>query len=145
MCMRCDGYSWEEIDRHTDLMIRVNGYVTIQVEGPRSWSYTIGAVESWDQPDLLVTGVDPALQLLLVHAVADDYVVHGEIRDQTLDDLDLELVAIHESHFDEGLVAQWEHRYSTRPAPGDIVQVVPGDSWFCDHHSGHVARLDAPT
>ena len=144
MCMRCDGYSWEEIDRHTDLMIRVNGYIAIHVEGPRSWTYTIGANESWDQPDLVVVGVEPALQQILIHALADDYRVHGEIRDETVHDLDLEIVAVHESHVDQGLVAEWEQRYSMVPRPGDVVQIVPGPSWFCDRHAGQAVRLDKP-
>lgn len=144
MCMRCDGYSWEEIERHTDLMIRVNGYITIQVDGPRPWTYTIGAAESWDQPDLVVIGGEPAWQQVLVHAVADDYVVHGEVLDATLQALDVELVAVHESHLDGGLVAEWEHRYSRRAGPGDIVQVVPGRDWFCDRHAAGVVRLDEP-
>lgn len=142
MCMRCDGYSWDEIDRHTDLMIRVHGYVMVQVEGPSPWTYTIGAFESWDQPELLVVDLEPELQKVLVHAVADDYVRRGEIGDDTLDLLDLKLIAVHESHFDDGLVGRWEDRYSMRAQAGDFVQIVPGASWFCGHHEGAMRRLD---
>lgn len=142
MCMRCDGYSWDEIDRHTDLMIRVHGYLMIHVEGPAAWTYTIGAFESWDQPELLVVDLEPAAQQLLTHAVADDYVRDGEVHDETLDLLDVELVAVHESHLVDGMVAAWEERYSMLPQTGDFVQVVPGRSWFCDRHVDLVRRLD---
>ena len=143
MCMRCDGYSWDEIDRHTDLMIRVHGYLMLHVgDQAGSWTYTIGTIESWDQPELIVLDVEPELQAVLVHAVADDYVRHGEVRDDTLDMLDVELVPVDESHFTAGMVAAWEERYSMVPQAGDFVQIVPGSSWFCPAHAARVRRLD---
>ena len=144
MCMRCDGYGWEEIERHTDLVIRVHGYTTVHVEAEAPWSYTIGAFESWDQPELLIVDIDPAAQKLLIAAVADDYVDHGEISGSTVDLLDVELVVVDESHFAGGMVAGWEDRYSMSAAAGDFVQIVPGPSWFCRAHQGLVRRLDEP-
>ena len=35
MCMRCDGYSWEEIDRSTDLVIQVHGFQLLQGTRPK--------------------------------------------------------------------------------------------------------------
>jgi hypothetical protein len=140
--MRCDGYSWEEIERHTDLVIRVHGFTTIQVEARPPWTYTIGAGESWDQPELIVVDIDPAIQKALVYAVADDYVEFGEIRPGTLELLDVELATVDDSHFVDGLVAAWEHRYSMAASTGDFVQLVPGSSWFCDDCEPKLRRLD---
>ena len=142
MCMRCDGYSWEEIERHTDLVIRVHGFMMIHVEDDPPWTYTVGAFESWDQPELIVVDIEATIQKALVQAVAEDYADFGEIRAETLDLLDVELVTVDESHFAEGLVGGWEARYSMSASTGDFVQVVPGRSWFCDDCAPRVRRLD---
>lgn len=144
MCMRCEGFSWEEIERHTDLVIRVHGYLLQQVEAVRPWTYTIGCRESWDRPELLIVDVVADVQAILLQAVADDYVVHGALRADSLATLDVEVVAVDASHFRDGLVAAWEHRYAMAARTGDFLQVVPGPSWFCDHHAGRVRRLDRP-
>lgn len=142
MCMRCDGYSWEEIERHTDLVIRVHGFMMIHVEDVPPWTYTIGAFESWDQPELIVIDVDSPMQKALIHAVAEDYVDFGEIRQATLDLLDVEIATVDESHFSDGLVAAWESRYSMAASTGDFVQLVPGPSWFYGDCVSKVRRLD---
>ena len=142
MCMRCDGYSWEEIERHTDLVIRVHGFTTVHVEDRSPWTYTIGAFESWDQPELIVVDIEPLIQKTLVLAVADDYVDFGEIRPATLEMLDVELVTVDESHFVDGLVGGWERRYSMAASTGDFVQLVPGPSWFCGECAPSLRRLD---
>lgn len=142
MCMRCDGYSWDEIDRHTDLLIRVHGFMMIHVETASPWTYTVGAFESWDQPELLMVDMDAEVQKTLVQAVADNYVVFGELREDTLAMLDVEIVVVDESHLRDGLVAQWEDRYSISAFTGDFVQIVPGASWARGGRGAPIRRLD---
>ncbi|MDG2028311.1 MAG: DUF4262 domain-containing protein [Acidimicrobiales bacterium] len=142
MCMRCDGYSWDEIDRHTDLLIRVHGFMMIHVETASPWTCTVGAFESWDQPELLMVDMDAEVQKTLVQAVADDYVVFGELREDTLAMLDVEIVVADESHLRDGLVAQWEDRYSMSAFTGDFVQIVPGASWARGGRGAPIRRLD---
>ena len=150
MCMRCDGYSWEEIERRTDLMIRIHGFTTIHVEAESPWTYTLGAYESWDQPELLIVDIDAATQsaealaLKVTHPLLHDYVDLGEIQPATLDLLDVELIAVDASFFHDGLVAAWESRYNLSAVTGDFVQIVPGPSWFCETCVDRVRRLDAP-
>ncbi len=144
MCLRCEGYSWEEIERHTDLVIRVHGFMAVHVEAPAPWTYTVGAFESWDQPELLVVDIEAPIQKALVHAVAEDYVDFGEITHDTLELLDVELVTVDESHFTDGLVGRWEDRYSMSAATGDFVQLLPGPSWTCEECASALRRLDAP-
>lgn len=144
MCMRCDGYSWEEIERHMDLVIRVHGYLIQQVEDEPSWTYTIGIRESWSRAELLVVDIGAHAQARLISAVADDYVAHGVILAATLDLLDLELVDVDESHFADGLVAAWEDRYSMSARTGDFLQIVPGESWYGDCCAVRSRRLDIP-
>ena len=145
MCMRCDGYSSEEIERHSDLLIRVHGFLIQQVEADPPWTYTIGAHESWSRPELIVLDIDAGAQARLIRAVADDYLTFAEIRPSTLELLDIELVTVHEAHFGGGLVAAWEERYSLSATTGDFLQIVPGRSWFCDRHEAMVRRLDDPS
>lgn len=141
MCMRCDGYSWEEIDRHHDLVIRVHGYLIQQVDDVKPWTYTVGITESWGRPELLMVDVEPEVQAMLIKAVADDHIDHGDVRPSTLDLLDVELVVVDERHFRNGMVATWEDRYSRSATTGDFLQVVPGPGWFCEHHAARVRRL----
>jgi hypothetical protein len=142
--MRCNGYSWEEIDRHTDLVIRVHGFTSVHVEAVSPWTYTVGAYESWDQPELLVVDVDPVIQKALIAAVAEDYADFGEIQESTLELLDIELLPVDGSHFARGLVGAWEERYCLSAVTGDFVQIVPGQSWCCDDCTERVRRLDEP-
>ena len=144
MCMRCDGHGWDEIERHTDLVIRVHGYLLQQVEAARPWTYTIGCRESWGRPELLIVDVAVDVQAIVLKAVADDYVAFGDIRSDTLDLLDVDLAVVDAHHFDDGLVAGWEGRYARAARTGDFLQVVLGPSWFCDDHQRLVRRLDGP-
>ena len=142
MCMRCDGYSWEEIARHTDLAIRIHGFTTVHVESERPWTYTVGALESWDQPELIVVDIDATVQKALIQAVGGEYVELGEIRSETLELLDVELITVDASHFADGLVAAWEGHYSMAASTGDFVQLVPGSSWFWGDRGPVQRRLD---
>ena len=107
-----------------------------------SWTYTVGAFESWDQPELLMVDMDAEVQKTLVQAVADDYVVFGELREDTPAMLDVEIVVVDESHLRDGLVAQWEDRYSISAFTGDFVQIVPGASWARGGRGAPIRRLD---
>ncbi|MEM7141937.1 MAG: DUF4262 domain-containing protein [Actinomycetota bacterium] len=139
MCLRCDGFEWDEIDRRTDLLIRVHGYMLVHVEAAAPWTYTVGARESWDRPELVMVDMAAEMQKTLVGAVADDYVMFGEIRDDTLDLLDVELAVVDASHLSAGLVATWEQHYAMSASTGDVVQIIPGPSWRCSR----VRRLDS--
>lgn len=142
MCMRCEGYSWEEIDRHNDLVIRVHGYLIQKVvDEDESWTYTVGLDESWGHPDLVCVDIVQDVQVALIRALASEIAERGEIESQVLDDLDLELVTVDESHFADGMVGVWERRYDRRALTGDFLQIVPGPSWFCGVHRAMVRRL----
>lgn len=144
MCMRCEGYSDEEIERHQDLVIRVHGFMIQQVQDHPPWTYTVGIRESWTRPELLMVDIDAEVQAILILAVADDLAAHGDIRPDTLELLDVELATVDEAHFRDGMVGVWEDRYSMSARTGDFVQIVPGPSWFCERHAAAVRRLDHP-
>lgn len=150
MCLKCDGYSDEELDRQQDLAIRVNGYQYLNVYDPGhveeidgSWTYTIGLAESFGQPDFLCIGVKPERQAAIVKALGDCIVEDGFLDPAVLTDLDVSLVPVHQDHLTDGLVGAWEHRYGMAEA-GDFLQVIPGASWYCRCHPANVQRMDDP-
>ena len=98
MCLRCDGYSEDDVLRAIDLNVRVHGFHICAVEGTRPWTYTIGVPESAGHPDLVVTDVETEQAgELLWHVVRHIDDVGG------LDAADLEadgirVVPVHPSH-----------------------------------------------
>lgn len=145
MCMRCEGYSEEEIDRSIDLVIRVHGYLIQQVTDEyHPWTYTVGIQENHGQAELLCVDIDLAAQARLVKTLADDVARCGRVREVLLRALDVELVEVDEAHLRDDLVVVWEDRYDRSAQRGDFLQIVPGPSWFCDHHAQEVRRLDDP-
>ncbi len=148
MCMKCNGYSQEEIERQQDLQIRVHGYTYVHVYDPDpdaidgTWTYSIGLNESFGQPDLIVVGIGPNRQVSLLRAVADS-IVAGNFDNSFLAKLDVSLVTVHEDHFPDGLVAEWEDRYGDAKR-GDFLQIVPGESWYCPCCPG-AEMMDDPT
>ena len=84
MCLRCDGYSEEQIRRRRDLTIRVHGWLMAVVEdddGP-GWTYTVGLTESFGHPELLCVGVEADVQQTLVQSMADEIAESGHVNGQ---------------------------------------------------------------
>jgi len=146
--MRCDGYSLEEFRRHVDLTIRVNGYLIQQVADDLDddeWTYTVGVADSWGHPDLLIVDGPLEVQSQLVAELVTDVRDHGQISPELLDDLDLSLVPVHESHFASGIVGIWEDHHSRAATNGDFLQIRFGPVWLCPHSSAAVSdRMDQP-
>lgn len=142
MCVRCEGFSDDEIERREDLLIRVHGYVVVQVTAARPWSYTMGVTESWGHPELVMVDIDPVVQAQLLTSLVEDLPVMGRLSPESLRGLDVDLVAVHEAHLDRGLLSAWEHRYSRRARADDVRQVVPGSSWFGAGATTGGRRLD---
>ncbi len=127
--MKYSGFSWEEIERHTDLVIRVHGFMAQQVSGAeRAWTYTVGITESWDHPELLCVDGPGETQANLIGVTADDIEEFGAVRPATLESHDIELVPVEERHLRYGLVASWEARYQRSAATGDFLRIVLGTS-----------------
>ena len=148
MCMKCDGYSQEDLDQQQDLTIRVHGYSYIHVYDPDdpqcidgSWTYTIGLKENFGQPEFIIVGIETDRQVALIKALAES-IVASAFDDSVLAELDVSLIAVHEDHFADGLVGEWEVRYGSAQR-GDFMQIVPGDSWYCRCCPG-VEMMDDP-
>jgi hypothetical protein len=70
MCDICDGMTHDESNLKTMRAIDQYGWSVVGVQcGPRvGWAYTIGLLESFDHPELVVVGLDwPGCGVLLNH------------------------------------------------------------------------------
>ena len=80
MCLQCDGYSHEEAMRALDLMIRTYGWALQQVNDvSTSWCYTVGLVENYQHPELVLMDVDPDVQGSLMTQLVEGITTCGEL------------------------------------------------------------------
>ena len=61
MCLKCDGWSDDEIHDHYEEVIAEYGWMVQHVGGGSlsrpPWSYTIGLSQGWDHPELVAVGL----------------------------------------------------------------------------------------
>jgi hypothetical protein len=59
MCMMCDGYSSDEVNQWYADAIAVHGWAIAGVEDETitGWAYTMGLVDGFDHPELIVVGM----------------------------------------------------------------------------------------
>ena len=128
--------------RKIDLAIRVYGWYFTQIEADPPWSYTIGLLQTWHHPELVVTDMDhqPAAALLRwAVALIEQF---GRLEPAELASHGIEVVEVVPEHLESDLFGGWANFYGGLPAPGSFVQIVPPAGWFCEHHRGMVRRLD---
>jgi len=144
MCLRCDGYSEDDVNRMVDLHIRVYGYHVTQVEDRDPWCYTIGLEQSFGHPEVVTTTLKMSAQVELIQTVAAMLTGTGEIDHAQLGRLGIRLVPVHRGHLATGLVGGWEAFYARPATPGSFLQVLPPKNWLCPCHRNAVTRLDRP-
>ncbi|MBA2427455.1 MAG: DUF4262 domain-containing protein [Actinobacteria bacterium] len=74
MCMMCEGASLDDVRFHIHGLIEGSGWAVIPVEGNtpyRSWAYTVGLVQTFDHPELVVVGLDPLAAGRLLNSIGD--------------------------------------------------------------------------
>lgn len=133
MCLQCDGFTEEEVARSHDLIIRVHGFVRLQVaEGGETWTYSVGLWENSGFPELFCAGVSPELQNQLVQTLGEEVLEHGYVAPEVLTDLDLALAPV---QLEPDMVGMWCNRYHRAPEADEFRLIIPGASWFCcaDH------------
>lgn len=139
MCLRCDGYSEQDVLRNIELTIATYGwYVQGVVNGPDErgpeWCYSIGLAENYGLPELAVIGPEYSVGVHLVNAAAE-CLLDG----YTLDDMAAELGGrhgvVHQSHIDSGdWFGTWSTYHGHLPEPGLFVQVFAPSGMFCACH-----------
>jgi hypothetical protein len=137
MCMKCDGYSDDQIARKLELTILTNGWAVRGVEPSDDpdatlaggWAFTIGATESFGLPELIITEFEfPEAHYILNGAV--EFLRYGGTLDGLVDDHIL-WAPVHDDHLTTDLFnSYWDH-YREPPKPGQMLQLFPSTSDHC--------------
>jgi hypothetical protein len=143
MCLQCDGYSFEDVMRATDLDIRTHGWHHVLVEDDKPWSYTIGLRESYHHPELVVVDLDRPSQIELVQWACRSIEECGSIDDIEARFLGIEIATVHDVHLASNeWFGSWHSFYGEQPPSGSFLQLFPPPSWECACHRGASRRLD---
>jgi hypothetical protein len=136
MCEICDGMTGETSRRQRRESIDRYGWAVVLVEAEpvsSAWAYTVGLVESFDHPELIVTGLAPWPAGALLNELAD-YVRRGGRL--TPGDIvsdphrkPLRFGKVHDAHWDHGTFAMWrdlyEHLGPPYPEPHAVEVILP--------------------
>lgn len=130
MCLYCDGYSDGEVRRDLELRIAAYGWgvegVEAPVDGPgEPWAYTVGLVEGFGVPELLVVGLGFREACHLLNRCGS-VLAKGGTPDDLWDEFALraEVVADHLLTGTD-LVNSWTWFYGSPPMQGQFLQLVP--------------------
>ncbi len=139
MCSICDGGTFEESRRFIELTIIDYGWALRGVHPAADdpdgahWTHTIGLLESFNHPELVLTDVEYETAGALVNELGED-IRAG--RDITKDNrLGCTFRDVHPAHLDSELLAAWFNNYGYPPAPGQVWQVVLPDAAYCAVHA----------
>jgi hypothetical protein len=124
MCFMCDGGTMQEWCDDTARRIHEYGFTLMCVDGRRSsWTYTIGLVETFGHPELVITELSDYAPEILTHLVHD--VRRGErfevgAPDASVHGIPLRVGAVHPTQWIHGRFNMWEEYYGHR---GDALQL----------------------
>lgn len=128
-----------------DLQIRVHGWALVQVAGDGdSWCYTVGLLENYGHAELTILDVDAGLQVQVANHLVSLIVEHGHVPEIDRRTEGIELLEVHDDHLRSEFFGTWANRYGSLPAPGEFLQVLLPDDYFCSWHAARLRRLDRP-
>ena len=127
-----------------DLTIRTFGWQLTQITDTNPWSYTIGLLESYDHPELMVTGLELELQNVVIRKIVDSIEKTGNVDHAFLEDEGFTLVEVHPNHLAGDWFGTWSNFYERIPTPGSFLQIVPPSDWFCDCHTHSMPHFELP-
>lgn len=156
MCEICNGATLHEVLDRIDDDIRRRGWAIQGVEGSRHgggdrpWAYSIGLIERYGHPELVVIDLAVGACLGLVDELAarvatgerfapgDDVPIHG--------DASVGFVPVHAAHIERGLLNMWMNRYTglgEASPPLEALQVVVPLT-CCEGHRLRQSALSHP-
>ena len=145
MCLQCDGYSHEAAMQALDLQIKIHGWVVVQVgDDDLAFSYTIGLVENFGHPELIVLDVARRHQQGLINELAEGIAANGRPALDRPSTRGVCCVEVHNNHLHGDHFGMWAARYGALPQPGQVLQVLLPDIAYCECHADAVRRLDRP-
>ena len=131
--------------RALDLQISVNGWVVLTVgEGEEAFTYTVGLVEHYDHPELIVVDLAREHQYELINTLAKGVAARGRPALDLPSMRGVRCVEVHADHLQGDYFGTWSNRYGRLLQPGEALQVVPPPTWFCACHANAMRRLDLP-
>ena len=141
MCVMCDGATLDDLVEDLRHEIATLGFaiVTVCDDGDdRGDAYTIGLIEGWDHPELMIRGYQLSTAQGILrefgHLVACDLRLEGRPT-VGYDGAELGVVPIDQVHLDGDLMAAWHWCYGTNPERElRALQVVLPDDGFCYVH-----------
>ncbi len=146
MCLHCEGFSEEEIERSQDLTIRIHGWLlqSVSDEEGVGWSYTVGLTESYGHPELICLDIALDDQVQVIRWLADQVVATGRIDADAPQRGCIELLPVHRDHLATDLIATWLNRYDRVPEGDEFLQIVFNSCHFCEGHDHYLRLLDRP-
>jgi hypothetical protein len=144
MCLRCDGYSEDDVLRAIDLNVRVHGFSMTYVEGSRPWTYTIGVTESKGHPDLVITDMEGPSAAPMLRWLYEQIDPADGIDSAAVAAAGVGLVRLDARYLTGYWFGDWVRRYGRLPRVGEFLQVLPPGHVFCLNHRHADRRLDRP-
>ena len=142
MCTICDGMSFDEHRQLVEQIIDEHGWFVQGVEpGPenRGWAYTVGLIENFDHPELVVVDVGweraGAILNVLAEEIRDGLYLHAGER-VLVDEIELEFAAVHPAQLQHDVFNTWLDHYRALPPesmPFSALQVMLPKNMFCAH------------
>ena len=127
-----------------DLTIRTYGWQLLQITDTNPWSYTIGLLESYDHPELMITGLEFDVQNRVIRKIVDSIETTGSVDLAFLEREGVTLVDVHPRHLAGDWFGTWSNFYERLPPPGSFLQIVPPSDWFCECHQHSMPHFELP-
>ena len=154
MCDLCDGADYDDVYSKICSLISARGFTIIRVgshDNTPGWAYTIGLVDNFDHPELVVAGLplDEAAEVL---TALGGCVAGGDRIDSpgqhSLNGIPIGVVPVHLRHLDSGLMDCW-HGYYDWLVRSDVeltaLQIVMPADGCCWEHQRDQPDLSTPT
>ncbi len=156
MCAICDGKSQSEFLATLKNRIEVHGFTMVSVgDDHGSWTYTIGLTNTFDHPELVVTGLAPESAYGLLDALVDRIRTGEQFgatsHERFVHGAPVRFGEVHQGQWHQGRFDSWKRVYSSAAAPprqGAVQVVWPNDDWiyppdprFCMAHENSCQAL----
>ena len=147
MCRMCEGTSREQLlDEARCHIIHHGWFLQGIVPGPDGgggWVYTVGLLENFDHPELVVADISYEDGGALLNDLGEFVRQGHDLRRLPKSKTGLATIrAVHPRHFDHDLVNTYIALESRMPLAGDYLQVVPDR--YCSAHLGRLTDLSDP-
>lgn len=149
MCRICEGATRQQVLDEARCHIIHHGWFLQGIEATPGeddgyWVYTVGLLENFGHPELVVTDIEYREGATMLNWLGEKVRAGFDLRTMRFDELGLaDLRPVHPSHFDNDLVNTYIDLQRRIPDPGDYLQVVPANA-YCDCCINHLTDLSEP-